>query len=509
MAIRKGTVASSVFYTEPGAPTSVTGTAGNAQVSLSWTAPAFTGYTNITDYVIQYSTSATFASSVTTFSDGVSSSTSTTVTGLTNGTTYYFRVAAVNTVGPSQYSSISSSVVPVTTPSAVTSLSATASDRTITATWSAPTSDGGTAVSSYTVETQLNAEAWVNRGSQTSGVSFTVRNNSAATARSYKIRVTANNAVGAGTVATSGSVTPNFGTPETPTGTPILPTNPNNGANGSGARVFNVYYSPLQCAAFSSCQVHIAREGYEYQPYGNNVLLSTASNQANLGYTISNHYQAALGWYTPTASLNYYVFTRTFNTDGDYKDSAVSAVITTTATQSYVWATYGDNSYWGTEADWMGQTGQFTVTGNSFSQTSGFVIPGENTGGAGNSRYSVTSLDIEAWVGTSVTICTASRSFLVDFSGTSTSAGTGGGTQDCRTPPFSNNSGTTHRTLAWNVANVPYGNAGAGRIRVRGAGSIGTWSTSPDERIRVIVYVYGKTQDWVVSSYPIYTTYYF
>ena len=111
MAIRKGTVASSVFYTEPGAPTSVTGTAGNAQVSLSWTAPAFTGYTNITDYVIQYSTSATFASSVTTFSDGVSSSTSTTVTGLTNGTTYYFRVAAVNTVGPSQYSSISSPAV--------------------------------------------------------------------------------------------------------------------------------------------------------------------------------------------------------------------------------------------------------------------------------------------------------------------------------------------------------------------------------------------------------------
>jgi hypothetical protein len=44
--------------------------------------------------------------------------------------------------------------------------------------------------------------------------------------------------------------------------------------------------------------------------------------------------------------------------------------------------------------------------------------------------------------------------------------------------------------------------AGGGRVRVRGAGSIATWSTSPDQRIRVIVEMNGNQQRWNVSSTP-------
>lgn len=515
MAIRRGTVASSVFYTAPNPPTSVTGTAGNTQVSLSWTAPVFTGYTNITDYVIQYSTSATFASSVTTFSDGVSSSTSTTVTGLTNGTAYYFRVAAVNTVGPSQYSSISSSVVPVTTPSAVTSLSATASDRTITATWSAPTSDGGTAISSYTVETQLNAEAWVNRGSQTSGVSFTVRNNSAATARSYKIRVTANNAVGAGTVATSGSVTPNFGTPATPTLAAISPTQPASG-NGSGAREFSVTYNPLACSGFSNTETYIKLSGYAYSYNANSAYLNTTNSASGKTWTISTLYSSSWGSYrTLLASETYYVFTRTWNTDGDYVDSAEASVVTT-ATQSYnvivdtSYTVYDDTSYWGANESYTGTTGTFTVTGNSFSQTSGYAIPGVGETGStcpgcpdGTRRYSVSSLTIRANVViTGINITTSSRNFIVDFSNTGTTASTAA-TIDCLRAPFSTNSGTAQQSLNWTAPSVPIGSgAGGGRVRIRGAGSIATWSTSPDQRIRVIVEMNGNQQRWNVQTTP-------
>jgi len=99
--------------TTPGAPTSVTvtdpGTDGYAAVS--WTAPASNGGSAITDYVIQYSSNS--GSSWTTFSDGTSTSTSATVTGLTIGTAYVFRVAAVNVVGTGSYSTASDSFTPI------------------------------------------------------------------------------------------------------------------------------------------------------------------------------------------------------------------------------------------------------------------------------------------------------------------------------------------------------------------------------------------------------------
>ena len=94
----------------PGAPTGVTGTAGNAQVSLSWTAPASNGGASITDYTVQYSSNS--GSSWTTFSRSASTATTATVTGLTNGTAYVFHVAAVNSAGTSSYSTNSSSVTP-------------------------------------------------------------------------------------------------------------------------------------------------------------------------------------------------------------------------------------------------------------------------------------------------------------------------------------------------------------------------------------------------------------
>lgn len=501
MPIRRGTVASSVFYTEPGAPTSVSGTAGNAQVALSWTAPAFDGYTSITDYRVQFSTSSTFASDINTFTDGVSSNTSATITGLTNGTTYYFRVAAINTVGPGAYSSISSGVTPVTVPTAVTSLTASASDRTITATWSAPVSDGGSAITSYTVETQLNSEAWVNRGSQSSGVSFTVRNNSAATARSYKIRVTPNNAIGAGTVATSSSVTPNFGTPSTPTLAAVAPTQPSSG-NGSGARQFTISYDPLICSAFSNTETYIKLSGYSYSYNANSVYLNTTSSTAGKSWTISTTYVPEFGiYYTPTASQTFFVFTRTWNTDGDYKDSA-EASVTTTATQTYVenvdtsYDVTVDTSGWQAEVGWSTETGNFDVTGNSFTQTSNFSIPGTNNNSG--TQYKIDYIAIRAKTRSSgTTICTSSRYFRVDFSGTSTSAGTGGGTTSGLQAPWSTNSGTTFRrdTRAWSVG---YAYPGAGRIRVRGDGSIGTWASN--QIIDVVVEIYGTSRTWQTSS---------
>jgi len=78
-------------------------------MSVSWTAPSSSGFSGITDYVVEYSTS--FGGSYTTFSDGTSTTASATITGLTSGTTYYVRVAAVNPSTTGSYVSDSAGVV--------------------------------------------------------------------------------------------------------------------------------------------------------------------------------------------------------------------------------------------------------------------------------------------------------------------------------------------------------------------------------------------------------------
>jgi hypothetical protein len=92
----------------PPAPTSVVALAGNAQATLTWTAPTVLSQTPVTDYTVQVSTNA--GSSWTTVSRAASSATSATVTGLTNGTSCVFRVSATNDVGTGSYSSASTSV---------------------------------------------------------------------------------------------------------------------------------------------------------------------------------------------------------------------------------------------------------------------------------------------------------------------------------------------------------------------------------------------------------------
>jgi hypothetical protein len=136
----------------PPAPTGLTAAVGNAQATLSWTAPTVLAQTPITDYVVQHSSNS--GSTWTTFSDGTSTSTSATVTGLTNGTAYVFRVAATNDIGTGSYSAASSAVTPnsASVPDAPTSLRnadnywGCSSNDTM---WNAPVSNGGSAITGY------------------------------------------------------------------------------------------------------------------------------------------------------------------------------------------------------------------------------------------------------------------------------------------------------------------------------------------------------------------------
>jgi hypothetical protein len=94
--------------TVPGAPTIGTAIAGNQSATVSWSAPASNGGSPVTGYVVTPYVgywplpSVPFNSTVTTQ----------TVTGLTNGTTYRFRVQAVNAIGVSGYSKVTNPVTP-------------------------------------------------------------------------------------------------------------------------------------------------------------------------------------------------------------------------------------------------------------------------------------------------------------------------------------------------------------------------------------------------------------
>lgn len=81
----------------PAAPTNLQATAGNGQASLTWNAS-----TGATSYNVKRST--TSGSGYATVAPGVTT-TSYTNTGLTNGTTYYYVVSAVNAYGESPNSS--------------------------------------------------------------------------------------------------------------------------------------------------------------------------------------------------------------------------------------------------------------------------------------------------------------------------------------------------------------------------------------------------------------------
>jgi uncharacterized protein (TIGR02145 family) len=128
--------------TGPGAPTIGTATAGNAQAIVTFTPPASDGGSAITGYTVTSN-----PGNIT----GLGSTSPITVTGLTNGTAYTFSVVATNANGNSSPSSASNSVTPSTIPGAPTIGAATAGNAQATVAFTAPASNGGSAITGYTV----------------------------------------------------------------------------------------------------------------------------------------------------------------------------------------------------------------------------------------------------------------------------------------------------------------------------------------------------------------------
>jgi hypothetical protein len=181
-----GAVVPHVPPTAPGAPTSVVAYAGNLAGEVTWSAPASNGGAAISSYT------ATASPGGATCTTPNGATRYCIVAGLTNGTAYSFTVTATNSVGTSSASSASNAVTPAPVadpPTAVTALSGIAQ---ATVGWTAPLSDGGSSITSYTATAQPGGLSCTTPDGTTYGCIITGLTNG----KTYVVTVTAANATG-------------------------------------------------------------------------------------------------------------------------------------------------------------------------------------------------------------------------------------------------------------------------------------------------------------------------
>ena len=191
--------------TVPGAP-GLTATSGNAVAHLTWTAPS-NGGSAITNYNLYRSTSSGTETLLTTLGNVASYDD----TAVTNGTTYYYKVSAVNSVGEGPLSTEASATPaapppppPPTVPGAP-GLTATSGNAVAHLTWTAP-SNGGSAITNYNLyrSTSSGTETLLTTLGNVASYDDTAVTNGT----TYYYKVSAVNSVGEGPLSTEASATP-------------------------------------------------------------------------------------------------------------------------------------------------------------------------------------------------------------------------------------------------------------------------------------------------------------
>jgi fibronectin type 3 domain-containing protein len=212
----------------PAAPTGLTATAGNAQVSLSWTASS-----GASSYNVYRST--TSGGPYTRIATGITT-TSYTDTTVVNGTTYYYVVTAVNANGESGFSNQASATPTCSLAAVPTGLTASPGNNQVALSWTA--SSGAT---SYNLK-----RATVSGGPYTTIASPTTTSYTDTTAvngTTYYYVVSAVNSCGESANGTEVSATPTCSLAAVPTGLTATPGNNQVALSwtaSSGATSYNV-----------------------------------------------------------------------------------------------------------------------------------------------------------------------------------------------------------------------------------------------------------------------------
>ncbi|MSX83307.1 MAG: hypothetical protein F2740_03065, partial [Actinobacteria bacterium] len=189
--------------TAPGKPAAPTAVAGNGEATVSWSASSDTGGSAITGYTITAVEDATKTCTPT-----PATGLTCTVTGLTNDTAYTFTLVATNAIGDSTASNASNAVTPKapTAPAAPSAPSAVAGDAQATVTWTAPSDNGGSDVTGYTVTAVEDA---MKTCTPTPATALTCTVTGLTNDTAYTFTVVATNAIGSSSAsAPSSAVTP-------------------------------------------------------------------------------------------------------------------------------------------------------------------------------------------------------------------------------------------------------------------------------------------------------------
>ena len=232
----------------PSSPTSVLTSAGDNAIYANFHAPASDNGAPIAGYVAVAEPGGEYG-----VVSGCNPSTSVTITGLTNGTSYLVYVFAVSVGGISAASSPSYATIPFGKPYPPTNLVATPANGSATITWDVPY-DNGSPITSYTITASPGGDT--ETLTQTSATLSNLEDGV-----TYVVTATATN--------TAGTSLPSLPVTVTPEGTPSLPGTPSNlkaypvknaatvtwsppAGNGSPVSSYTLTATPVTAALLSS-----------------------------------------------------------------------------------------------------------------------------------------------------------------------------------------------------------------------------------------------------------------
>ena len=290
-----------------------------------------------------------------------------TITGVTLGTSYYVTVALVSQ--PGWLGAISApygptTVVAATIPGAPTSVVATAGSTTAYVAWSAPSSNGGSPITGYTVTSTPGGLTCTTTGATTCTVTGLT------TGTSYTFTVTATNAVGTGPASAPSNAVTTATVPGVPTGLSA------SGANGS-------YTVTLNWSAPSSNGSPITGYAIEYSQSSPSGPWSSAT--ANTGSTATSF------TLTLPSTASFYWQVAAINAAGQGSWSSIDPVTwSVTGSYGYSYPTYGYVSVPTYANVWVPTYGNVWVPtyGNVWVPTYGYVrVVYQNGGYRACSQY--------------------------------------------------------------------------------------------------------------------------